>query len=553
TETTLSKLAYEVRAEDVERPSIPVGKPIRGSAVMIMDAAGKPCRPGTVGEIYIRTPYRSFGYYGDEELTQKAFIRNPFSKDPNDLIHKTGDYGRLLEDGNLEHLGRRDQQVQIRGVRVELGEVENLLRAHKDVTDVAVIDRDDADGNKFLVAYLTLTNGTGAEQLRDYLSARLPQTMLPSAFVKLDQLPRTLNGKVDRKALPALELIESGQDPETELLTPVEEIVAGIWCEVLRLPAISRNRNFFNVGGHSLLATQVVHRVRETFKIELPVRSIFEAPTVAQLSRLIEAQLEKSAPGLNSRIEPVAREGNLPPSFAQQRLWFQEKLAHGTSTFHIDLGMRLKGSMNLAALEQSFNEISRRHENLRTSFPVSEGEVTQVIHQPARLSIPVINLENLSAAERDEMDAKIAMCALERPFDLENGPLFRVALVRHSEDEYTLLCTLHHIISDGWSRGILTREASALYEAFGQGVPSPLPQLKVQYADYAVWQRQRLQGEALERELEFWKEQLAGAPPLLDLPTDRPRPPVQTYRGAAETFRLPLELSHRLKSLSHQR
>jgi amino acid adenylation domain-containing protein len=477
TETTLSKLAYEVKAEDVERSSIPVGKPIKGSAVMIMDAAGKPCRPETVGEIYIRTPYRSFGYYGDDELTNTVFIQNPFSKDPNDLIHKTGDYGRMLEDGNLEHLGRRDQQVQIHGVRVELGEVENLLRAHEDVADVAVIDRDDAAGNKFLVAYVTLTNGTGSEELREYLSDRLPQTMLPSAFVKLDQLPRTLNGKVDRKALPALE----------------------------------------------------------------------------QPSQLIETPLDKISSEMTSRIEPVAREGYLPTSFAQHRLWFQEKLAHGTSTFHIDLGMRLKGSMNLAALEQSFNEISRRHENLRTSFPVIQGEVVQVINAPTRLSIPTINLEHLSEAEREEMDAKIAMMALQRPFDLETGPLFRVALVRHSNHEHTLLCTLHHIISDGWSRGILTRETSSLYQAFSQGESSSLPELKVQYADYAVWQRQRLQGEAIERELEFWKEQLTGAPPLLALPTDRRRPPVQTYRGAAEPFRLSPGISQRLKALSQQR
>jgi amino acid adenylation domain-containing protein len=553
TETTLSKLAYEVKADDVERPSIPVGKPIKGSAVMIMDAAGKPCRQETVGEIYIRTPYRSFGYYGDEELTKRVFIQNPFSKDPNDLIHKTGDYGRLLEDGNLEHLGRRDQQVQIRGVRVELGEIENLLRAHAAVTDVAVIDRDDAEGNKFLVAYLTLRNGTPGEQLREYLSERLPQTMLPSAFVKLDQMPRTLNGKIDRKALPALEVIEAESDAGDEPLTPVEEIVTNIWCEVLRLPTVSRKRNFFSLGGHSLLATQVIHRIRDTFKVELPVRTIFESPTVTQLAQLVEARLHEGDQVLPPHIEPVSREGKLPPSFAQQRLWFQEKLAHGTAAFHIDLGMRLTGAMNLAALEQTLDEISRRHENLRTSFPVIDGEVVQVVQPPARLSVPTIDVEHLSVAEREEIDAKIAAMVLERSFDLETGPLFRIAFVRHSGQEYSLLCALHHIISDGWSRGILTKEVSVLYQAFSQGEPSPLPPLPVQYADFAVWQRQQLQGETLERELDFWRQQLAGAPPLLDLPTDYPRPPVQTYRGGAERFSLSPELSQRLKVVSQQR
>ena len=371
TETSLSKLAYEVKAEDVERPSIPIGKPIRGSAVMIMDGAAKPCRQGTVGEIYIRTPYRSFGYYGDAELTNQVFIQNPFTKDPNDLIHRTGDYGRLLEDGNLEHLGRRGQQVQ-------------------------------------------------------------------------------------------------------------------------------DNR------------------------------------------------------GVVSSIEPVSRNGNLPPSFGQQRLWFQEQFARGTTTFHIDLGMRLKGPLNAAALEQTFNEISRRHENLRTTFPVVGGELVQIIHAPARLSIPTINLANLSEANREGIEKQV-MVALGRPFDLEGGPLVRLAVIRHSDREHTVLCKLHHIISDGWSRGILIREVASLYEAFGRGEPSPLPDLKVQYADFAAWQRQQLQGETLERELDFWKEQLSGAPQLLDLPTDRPRSQTQTYRGAEEPFLLSPELLQQLKALSQQR
>jgi amino acid adenylation domain-containing protein len=553
TETSLSKLAYEVKPEDVERPSIPVGKPIKGSAVMLMDAAAKPCRQGTVGEIYIRTPYRSFGYYGDPELTNQVFVRNPFSEDPNDLVHKTGDYGRWLEDGNLEHLGRRDQQVQIRGVRVELGEVENLLRANSAVADVAVVDRDDAEGNKFLVAYLTLTNGTGSDHLREYLAERLPPTMLPSAFVELDQLPRTLNGKIDRKALPALELIQAERELEAGTLTPVEEILAGIWCEVLRLPVVSREGNFFNLGGHSLLATQVIHRIRDTFKIELPVRSIFESPTVGQLAELIEAELSEGNLSIVSPIERVARDGQLPLSFAQQRLWFQEELAQGTSTFHIDLGMRLDGRLNWAALEQTFNEISRRHENLRTSFPVVDGELVQIVHPPSKRSLPTVDLTQLNDTEREVIEAKLAEIAVDHPFDLETGPLVRLAFIHHSDEQHAVLCVLHHIVSDGWSRGILIREVSALYEAFGRGEPSPLPELRVQYGDFAVWQRQQLQGETLERELTFWKEQLAGAPSLLDLPTDRPRPPVQTYRGASELFTLPAELSQRLKALSQQR
>ena len=553
TETSVAKVAYEVKPDDVERPSIPVGKPIKGSAVMLMDVAGKPCRQGTVGEIYIRTPYRSFGYYRDPDLTGQVFVQNPFSEDPDDLVHKTGDYGRFMEDGNLEFLGRHDQQVQIRGVRIELGEIENLLRAHADVTDVAVIDRADIEGNKFLVAYLTLTNGNGSDHLREYLAEKLPTSMLPSAFVELNELPRTLNGKIDRKALPALQLVQAKRENEAGTLTPIEEILSGIWCEVLNLNTISREANFFNLGGHSLLATQVIHRIRDIFNLELTVRSMFESPTLAGLAAVVEAKLSEGNPDAASAIEPVRRDGKLPLSFAQQRLWFQEELARGTSTLHVDLGMSLAGPLNWAALEQSFNEISRRHENLRTSFPVIDGELVQIVHPVSKVPLPTVNLSHLNAAERETVVAKLTRAALDQPFDLETGPLVRLAAIRHSGEQHSILCFLHHIICDGWSRGILIREVSSLYQSFSRGEPSPVPELKVQYGDFAVWQRERLQGETLERELGFWKEQLAGAPALLDIPTDRPRPPVPTNSGAAESFTLPAELSQRLKALSHKR
>src|ERR1700752_4447249 len=296
TETTISKFAYEIKPEDVERPSIPVGKPIKGSAMMVIDQFGQPCGVGDVGEIYIRTPYCSFGYHGDPELTKQVFVPNPFSDDPTDIVQKTGDYGRLLKSGDLEHLGRRDQKVQIRGVRIALGEIENLLRSHHAVADVSVIDRDDADGNKFLVAYVTMVNGTGSESLRQYLAEHLPETMLPSAFVQLSQLPRTLNGKIDRKALPSLESIQAEREVGDAMpRDPVEEIVAGIWSEVLKIPAIRRDDNFFNLGGHSLLVTHAILRVRGTLKVELPIRSLFDAPNVAAFSCATEDVVLRTA------------------------------------------------------------------------------------------------------------------------------------------------------------------------------------------------------------------------------------------------------------------
>jgi len=302
TETSLSKFAYEIKSEDVERPSIPVGKPIKGAAVLLINSRGQLCREEAVGEIHIRTPYRSHGYYNAPELTREVFIQNPFSDDPNDIVHKTGDYGRLLKSGDLEYLGRRDQQVQIRGVRIELGEIENLLRGHQAVNDVAVIDRDDAEGNKFLVAYVTMKNGTGSAILRQYLSEQVPEAMLPSAFVELEKLPRTLNGKIDRKALSALESKQLKGAEDHGPLSPVEEILAGIWCEVLRLPSVGRQGNFFNLGGHSLLMTQVVARVREYLKLELSIRSLFEAPTIEQFARLIETRIRAGGEELEQRL-----------------------------------------------------------------------------------------------------------------------------------------------------------------------------------------------------------------------------------------------------------
>lgn len=554
TETTLSKFYYEVKPEDVHRPSIPVGKPIKGAAVMIMDPAMRPCHEGAVGEIYIRTPYRSHGYYREPDLTKAVFIQNPFTKDPNDVVHKTGDYGRLLEDGSLEILGRRDQQVQIRGVRVELGEIENLLRAHPAVADVAVIDRDGGDGNKFLVAYVTMTNGAGSEHLRQYLAERLPPTMLPSAFVEIDELPRTLNGKIDRKSLPALELVQAARD-DSELLprTPVEEVVAAIWREVLKLPVVGRTDNFFNLGGHSLLATQVVLRLRDSLKVELPVRSIFESSTVEQLSALIQEQMNDGRQQAPEPIEVVPRTGKLAPSFAQQRLWFQEKLTSGSGAFHLALGAKLKGQLNVSALEQTLGEIIRRHESLRTSFPMIDGELVQEIASPSRFSIPIIDLSRFDDADQDAISQRLVQSELSRAFDLAAGPLARAILIRHHDDECSIVCTLHHIISDGWSRGLLVKEISLLYEAFRDGEQSPLAELPIQYADFAEWQRQRLQGDALEQELNYWKEKLAGAPPLLALPTDRPRSPVQSYRGATEPFLVNQQLTEQLRTLSQKR
>ena len=552
TETTVLKVAYEVKAADVERPSIPIGKPIKGSAVMLINSRGQLCRGEAVGEIHLRTPYRSHGYYGEPELTREVFIRNPFSDDPTDILYKTGDYGRLLEDGNLEFLGRRDQQVQVRGMRVELGEIENLLRGHAALTDVAVVDRDDADGNKFLVAYVTLNDGTGSAPLRQYLAERLPETMLPSAFVELDQLPRTLNGKIDRKALPELGSVQAEPEIENASLTPIEEIVAGIWCEVLRLPAIGRSGNFFNLGGHSLLVTQVLARVRQYLRVELPIRSLFEAPTLGQFAQVIQEQISAGRQSELPAITRVSREGELPLSFAQQRMWFFEQLSSGTSAFNIASGVRLKGSLNVAALEQTFSEIIRRHEILRTVFRPVNTQPVQLIQPPPRFKLPLVDLSLLTLEQGEQQAARLAQEETLRPFDLGKGPLVRPTLLRLSDQEHIVICSMDHIISDGQSFEVVIAEMSQIYSTFSQGHCSSLAELNVQYVDYAAWQRQWLQGEELEKRLAYWRKQLADAPWRLTLPQRRARPKVQGFKGARHFAQVMTAQTEALKELSRR-
>jgi len=552
TETSLSKFVYEIKPEDVDRPSIPVGKPIAGSSFMVVDSRGELCGLGAVGEIHIQTQFRSHGYYGAPEFTREVFIQNPFSDDPTDIVHKTGDYGRLLIGGDLEHLGRRDQQVQIRGVRVELGEIENLLRAHETVADVAVIDREDADGNKFLVAFVTMTNGTGPEPLRQYLADKLPPTMMPSAFIELDQLPRTLNGKIDRKALPDLELLQAEQEMIAGKLTPLEEIVAGIWCEVLRIPSIARTGNFFNLGGHSLLVTQVLARVREYLKVDVPIRSIFEAPTLEAFARLIQEQLSHGQQTELTTIPRVERQPELPLSFAQERMWFFERLSSGTSAFNIALGVKFTGPLNVSALEQTFSEIIRRHEGLRTVFRESNGQPVQIIQSPSRFRLPVVDLSSLAPEERERDAARVAREETLRRFDLATGPLVRPTLLRLSDEDHILICTINHIIADGQSFEVVIAEMSQVYATFSQGQLSPLAEVPVQYVDYAAWQRQWLQSEELEKRLAYWRTQLADAPERLNLPLARPRPKVQQFGGSAHDLSLSAELTEALKDLSRR-
>ena len=552
TETSILKACHRVEAADAAKSSVPIGKPIRGAAMMVIDQQGQPCSVGDVGEIYIRTPYRAHGYYGEPELTKEVFIQNPFNSDPADIVYKTGDFGRLLPDGNFEVLGRRDAQVKIRGVRIELGEIENLLRANTAVGEVAVIDREDGAGNKILVAYVTMTNGVGPESLRSYLLDHLPEEMLPSAFVQMERLPRTLNGKVDRKALPELETVRAAREiGDAAPRGPVEEIVAGIWSEVLKLPAVRRDDNFFTLGGHSLLVTHAILRVRDILKVELPIRGLFEAPTVVEFAELINKRLSEGSQPELTTIERVSREGELPLSYAQQRMWFFEHLAGGSASFHIPLGVRLKGLLNREALAQTFSELIRRHESLRTVFPAIEDRPLQIIHEPGEFQLPVVDLSRLSKEEAERQAERLAQEETLRRFDLAAGPLVRPTLMCLGEQEHIIICTMHHIIADGQSFEVLIAELSQIFAAMSDGQPSPLPELTVQYVDYAAWQRRWLQGEELETRLAYWREQLTGIQ-RMSLPQRQTRKRVQRFTGARQEITLSPELTEGLKELTRR-
>ena len=461
---------------------------------------------------------------------------------------------RYLSGGSIEFLGRADHQVKIRGFRIELGEIEAVLRQHPAVRDSIIVAEEDAVGEKRLVAYVVAEQEPppASSELRSFLKAKLPEYMVPAGFVLLDALPLMPNGKIDRRALPAFDLARN--ELEKEFVAPrsaSEDLVAEIWAQVLGIERVGIYDNFFELGGHSLLATQAVSRLREAFAVEIPLRRVFEVPTVAGMAESIEAARRAGQRLQAPPILPIPRDGDLPLSFAQQRLWFIDQLEPGNSVYNFPAAIHLQGPLNVMALEQSVNEIVRRHEALRTTFTTVDGRPAQVIAPKLIVRPTVVNLQELPESEREAEVRRLAIEEAQRPFYLARGPLLRVTLLRLAEEEHVGLLTMHHTVSDGWSTGILIREMAVLYEAFSSGRSSPLPELPVQYADFAHWQRQWLQGEVLDTQLTYWKRQLLGASPL-ELSTDRLRPAVQSFRGSLQSLLLSRNVGEGLKALSRQ-
>ncbi|HET7234051.1 MAG TPA: amino acid adenylation domain-containing protein, partial [Longimicrobium sp.] len=539
--------AHTLDVEPSAWPALPpIGRPVASTRVYVLEAGLAPAPIGVPGELYVGGAQLARGYLDRPAQTAERFVPDPFGGEPGARLYRTGDRARWRAGGTLEYLGRADQQVKIRGFRVEPGEVEAALRQHPGVRDCAVAAREDVPGHRRLVAYV-VAGGVDADELREQLRRTLPEHMVPSAVVALERLPLTPSGKVDRRALPAPE--PHAEHRYVVPRTPVEEVLAGIWAGVLRVGRVGVHDSFFELGGHSLLATRLLSRVRVALGVELPLRALFEAPTVAGLAARVEAGRGGDEPAA-APLVPVGRAGPLPLSFAQERLWFLHRLEPESAFYNVPAVVRLSGALNVPALERALGGLAQRHEVLRTTFHQADGAPVQVIAPFTGFTLPVEDLSGLSPAEREATAERRAAREAARPFDLSAGPLFRPTLLRLDAGEHVLLLCMHHVVADEWSLEVLFRDLAALYSAAVAGGEARLPELPVQYADFAVWQREQLRGAALERRLAWWRERLAGAPPLLELPTDRPRPAVQSFRGGAVHALFPAGLRARLNALA---
>ena len=511
---------------DPDEP-ITLGRPFPNIWLYILDKALQPVPVGVAGELYVGGAGLARGYFRRPDLTAERFLPNPFGPSGS-RMYRTGDVVRYRPNGKVEFLGRADHQVKIRGFRIELGEIEAALERHPAVNQALVLARDGR-----LVAYYT-TRGERPSDLRDFVKQTLPEHMVPSFFVALDAFPLTPNDKIDRAALPAPEVTaEESVAPRTA----TEETVARIWQEVLHLPRVSVTDNFFEIGGHSLLATQVIARINDAFALALPVRALFEAPDIESLARRVE---EAETAVATLPLVPVDRSGPLPLSFAQQRLWFLGKLEGPSYTYNIPAVFRLRGSLDVDALIRTFHAIVQRHEVLRTRFVESDGVPMQVIGDGSDFQVSYRSYTSYTSYQPLVDDE------LHHRFDLTRDTPFRALLIEEAPDSHVLVLNLHHSIADGWAMGVLMDELLALYSG------EELPPLAIQYADFAHWQRQWMSGDVLAAETQYWKNALASLPPLLELPTDRPRPPVQSYRGAHEPFHLSKELTEQLNALSRR-
>ena len=551
TETTVHVTYRPISSADVTSGSV-IGVPIPDLQVYILDAQQQPVPIGVAGEIYVGGAGVSRGYLNRKELTSERFLPDFFTHKPDGCLYRSGDLARYLPTRDIEYLGRIDQQVKIRGFRIELEEIQKVLEGHEQVRQCLVLAHEHRSGDKVLVAYFEPHTGMApsASDLRAHMKRELPEYMLPSTFVQLERFPLTANGKIDRKALPfhSFEQLQASKE-FVEPRTETEKALAAIWNNVLKVDHIGIHDDFFDLGGHSLLVIRAVSQIRDLFTIDLSPRTFFANPTISGLARALgEAQ---DSGGNVQRIDRRTQRGPCPLSFAQERIWFLDQLVPGSPAYNIVDVIRFEEVLDTNAMKRAINELVRRHESLRTNFHITDGALVQVVNPVIEMSLPQIDLRALSEREQEHEWIRVAQESGRTPFDLSQLPLMRWTSVQLPQ-EHLLLLTIHHIIADEWSMEVIHKELHHIYEAYSQGTEVTLPELPIQYTDFTHWQRNWLQGVVLQRQIVYWKEELTGAPALLELPTDKPRPAAQSFKGSTEIFKLPKSLLERLKFLGRE-
>ncbi len=565
TETTVNatEMSFDSRSPVLSEGDVPIGRPLANTFAYVLDARLEPVPIGVVGELYLGGAGVARGYHNRTALTAERFVRDPFAADPQARMYRTGDLAHWRPDGLLDYVGRNDFQVKIRGFRIELGEIEARLVACEGVREAAVLMREDAPGDKRLVAYAIVREDatTTAERLREQLAQTLPEYMVPAACVLLEAWPLNTNGKLDRKALPApaadLRTGHAHEAPEGTM----ETALAAIWQGLLGVSPIGRNDHFFALGGHSLLAVQVVSRLRKHYAVELALRDLFAYPTLKDLAAAAEqatapsTQMPADAPPerMQTALVPCDRSGPLPMSFAQQRLWFIDQLEGGSAQYNMPMALRLRGTLDESALRYTLDTLVARHEILRTRYAGVDGAAMQVVHPAEPLRLRRIVLDDPDPAARAAALDALVREEAAKPFSLSRSGPLRCTLVVLGQTEHALLFTMHHIASDGWSEAVLIREFVSLYIAGAAGEASPLPALPLQYADYAMWQRARLQGATRVAEVVYWRQQLSGLPVMHALPLDRPRPAQQSFEGGLVERELPASLLASVRALAQSK
>ena len=555
TEATVWTTVKRVQPGDCRGGVVSIGHPIAGTRAYVLDPRMDHAPAGVAGDLYIGGAGLARGYLRRPELDAERFMPDPFQPEPGARVYRTGDRARCMPSGELEFLGRDDFQVKIRGFRIELGEIEASLTDHSSVRQAVVLAREDEPDDKRLVAYVVAATdpAPGSAALRAHLHGRLPEYMVPSAFVFLDALPLSSNGKIDRRALPLPPPDRPNLDvPYVAPGTPLESAICAMYSDLLGIENIGIDDGFFDLGGHSVIATQLVSRLRGAFQLELPLGRFFQSPTVRETARWISAEGRADGDHRVVSIPRTSRGGDVPLSLPQENVWFLQNLRPDNRAYHFQPTLRFRGRIDADVLRRSLDEIVRRHEVYRTTFPVVDATPVQRVRESASASLSVVDLQDLPAERREtELERRIGE-EIRKPFDLAALPLIRWTLFRLGPEDYVLQHVEHHMVHDGWSFNVFLRELATLYRSYLSGSESPLAQPEIQFADFARFQRQWIGTKEAAAQRAYWTTKLASPPPPLEIPSDRPRPQVQTFRGSAHNFELSVELAESLRALSRK-